>query len=116
MIFGIKRKINNFDPYNVSLASATNIPVLYVTGFVIQGHNLSSYTINLNTSDWPLHWTDMSGIGYIAQHCQRLEIKTLIANRHTVHTGAFAKYVSPNQMGPLDSPGGPSWPLTLLSG
>jgi len=92
MIFGIKRKINNFDPYNVLLASATNIPVLYVTGFVIQGHNLSSYTINLNTSDWPLHWTDMSGIGYIAQHCQRLEIKTLIANRHTVHTGAFAKY------------------------
>ncbi len=37
MIFGIK-KINNFDPYNVLLAIATNIPVLLITGFVVQGH------------------------------------------------------------------------------
>ncbi len=28
----------NFDPYNVSLAIATNIPVLLMTGFVLQGH------------------------------------------------------------------------------
>ncbi len=26
MIFGIKEKNNNFDPYNVFLANATNIP------------------------------------------------------------------------------------------
>ncbi len=29
----------NFDPYNVLLAIATNIPVLLMTGFVVQGHN-----------------------------------------------------------------------------
>jgi len=33
-----KRKINHFDSCNVLLAIATNIPVLLVTGFVIQGH------------------------------------------------------------------------------
>ncbi len=37
MIFGIK-KINNFDPYNVFLAIATNIPMWLMTGFVVQGH------------------------------------------------------------------------------
>ncbi len=38
MIFGIKEKNNNFDPYNVLLAIATNIPVLLMTDFVVQGH------------------------------------------------------------------------------
>ncbi len=33
-----KRNIYNFDPYNVFLAIATNIPVLLKTGFVLQGH------------------------------------------------------------------------------
>ncbi len=28
----------NFDPYNVLLAIATNIPVLLMTAFVLQGH------------------------------------------------------------------------------
>ncbi len=28
----------NFDPYNVFLAIATNIPVLLMTAFVLQGH------------------------------------------------------------------------------
>ncbi len=37
MIFGIK-DIYNFDPYNVFLAIATNIPVLLMTGFVVQDH------------------------------------------------------------------------------
>ncbi len=37
MIFGIKKN-NNFDPYNVLLSIATNIPVLLVTAFVLQGH------------------------------------------------------------------------------
>ncbi len=37
MIFGIKEKYN-FDPYNVLLAIATNIPVLLMTAFVLQGH------------------------------------------------------------------------------
>ncbi len=36
MIFGIK--MDNFDPYNVLLAIATNIPVLLMTAFVLQGH------------------------------------------------------------------------------
>ncbi len=40
MIFGIKEKFYNFDPYNVLLAIATNIPVLLMTAFVLQGHIL----------------------------------------------------------------------------
>ncbi len=38
MIFGIKEKIYNFDPYSVFLAIATNIPQRSKTGFVVQGH------------------------------------------------------------------------------
>ncbi len=38
MIFGIKRKIDNFDPYDSFLAIATNIPMLLMTGFVVQDH------------------------------------------------------------------------------
>ncbi len=38
MIFGHKRKINNFDPYNVFLAIAINIPQRLKTAFVLQGH------------------------------------------------------------------------------
>ncbi len=33
-----KRKMDNFEPYNVLLAIATNIPVLLMTAFVLQGH------------------------------------------------------------------------------
>ncbi len=36
MIFLHKRKINNFDPYNVLLAIAKNIS--HRPGFVVQGH------------------------------------------------------------------------------
>ena len=36
--FWHKRKIDNFDPYNVLLAFARNIPARLMTGFVIQGH------------------------------------------------------------------------------
>ncbi len=35
-----KRKIYNFDPHNVFLAIATNIPQRVKTGFVVQGHIL----------------------------------------------------------------------------
>ncbi len=38
MIFWHKRKIYNFDPYNVLLAIATNTPQRLKTGFVVQGH------------------------------------------------------------------------------
>ncbi len=38
MIFGKWRKMYNFDPYSVLLAIATNIPVLLMTAFVLQGH------------------------------------------------------------------------------
>ncbi len=31
-------KMSNFDSYNVLLAIATNIPVLLMTAFVLQGH------------------------------------------------------------------------------
>ncbi len=36
--FWHKIKIYNFDPYKVFLTIATNIPVLLMTGFVLQGH------------------------------------------------------------------------------
>ncbi len=36
--FWHKRKMYNFDPYNVLLAIATNIPVLLMTAFVLLGH------------------------------------------------------------------------------
>ncbi len=32
-----------FDPYSVLLAIATNIPVLLMTGIVVQGHILKLY-------------------------------------------------------------------------
>ncbi len=44
MIFGIKEKIYNFDPYNVFLAFATNISQRLKTGFVVQGH----YNVSTN--------------------------------------------------------------------
>ncbi len=36
--FWHKRKIDNFDSYNVFLSIATNIHVLLMTDFVLQGH------------------------------------------------------------------------------
>ncbi len=33
----------NFDPYNVLLSIATNIPVLLMTAFVLQGHRMRIY-------------------------------------------------------------------------
>ncbi len=38
MIFG-----GNIDPYNILLANATNIPVLLMTGFVVQGHKYENF-------------------------------------------------------------------------
>ncbi len=36
--FWHKRKIDNFDPNYVLLAISTNITVILMTGFVLQGH------------------------------------------------------------------------------
>ncbi len=38
MFFWHKRISNNFDPYNEFLASAINIPIRLMTGFVVHGH------------------------------------------------------------------------------
>ncbi len=43
LIFGIIFFIYYFDPYNVLLAISTNIPVLFMTAFVLQGHILLNY-------------------------------------------------------------------------
>ncbi len=40
--FWHKIKMYNFDPYNVLLAIATNIAVLLMTAFVLQGHKYTS--------------------------------------------------------------------------
>ncbi len=37
-MLGIKGKIDNFDPYNVFFSISTNILVLLMTAFVLQGH------------------------------------------------------------------------------
>ncbi len=37
-----KRLINNFDPYNIFFAIATNIPQRLNTAFVLQGHIYSA--------------------------------------------------------------------------
>ncbi len=50
-IYWHKRKIYNFDPYNVLLAIATNIPVLLMTGFVVQVH---IYIIGITLIIWSL--------------------------------------------------------------
>ncbi len=44
MIFGIK--IDNFDPFNVFLAVAANIPQRLNTAFVLQGHIYVVWSIN----------------------------------------------------------------------
>ncbi len=44
----------NFDPYNVLLAIATNIPVLLMTAFVLQGHILEYYSIYIYIIDLTL--------------------------------------------------------------
>ncbi len=55
MIFGLKEN-NNFDPYNVLLAIATNIPVLLMTAFVVQGHiynnNYYCYKYIIKPGNW----------------------------------------------------------------
>ncbi len=42
-----KRQIDHFDPYNVLLVIATNIPVLLMTDFVVQDHILLIRCYNL---------------------------------------------------------------------
>ncbi len=39
----------NFDPYNVFLAIATNIPVLLKPGFVLQGHMCVPQSLPVDT-------------------------------------------------------------------
>ncbi len=41
--FWHKRNMYNFDPCNVFLAIASNIPVRLKTGFVLQGHIFKSF-------------------------------------------------------------------------
>ncbi len=38
IMFGIKGKMDNFDPHNVFFSISTNILVLFMTAFVLQGH------------------------------------------------------------------------------
>ncbi len=55
MIFGNKRKIYNFDPYNVFFAVATNIPQRLKTGFVVQGHKWKKYVNEEESNGWTDH-------------------------------------------------------------
>ncbi len=57
-----KRKMYNFDPYNVFLAIATNIPQRLKTAFVLQGHmcvhkkSLEDPDLDSNTSNLIPKW------------------------------------------------------------
>ncbi len=44
-VFWHKRKVNNFDPNNIFLGIATNIPVWLKTAFVLQGHICHTHLI-----------------------------------------------------------------------
>ncbi len=48
-----KRKIYNFDPYNVFLAIARNILQRLKTGFGVQGHILLGSVIVTHLLTWP---------------------------------------------------------------
>ncbi len=48
--FWHKRKIDNFDPYRVFLAIATNTPQRLNTAFVLQGHIYRLFQLTLNLS------------------------------------------------------------------
>ncbi len=48
MIFVIKEKMYNFDPYNVLLSIATNVPVLLMTAFVLQDQKYRVKPIYIN--------------------------------------------------------------------
>ncbi len=50
--------MDNFDPYNVLLAIATNIPVLLMTAFVLQGHKFL----------WQNAWYSVSSLVLIWDH------------------------------------------------
>ncbi len=57
--------MDNFDPYNVFLSIATNIPVLLMTAFVLQGHiycrkYFFTFFIQLSCSD---RWMPLSILG-----------------------------------------------------
>ncbi len=44
--------MDNFDPNNVLLATATNIPVLLITAFVLQGHIFWHLSACCSTDDF----------------------------------------------------------------
>ncbi len=54
--FWHKRKIQNFDPYIVMLAIATNILLRYMIGSVVQGHILCSRLYKITVIKKNLHW------------------------------------------------------------
>ncbi len=56
-----KIKMYNFDSYNVLLAIATNIPVLLMTAFVLQGHVLRTVSLNALNNMLPHSEQHMKG-------------------------------------------------------
>ncbi len=54
--------MDNFDPYNVLLSIATNIPVLLMTAFVLQDHiYVASFCDYVNKLvNWTIPWNELS--------------------------------------------------------
>ncbi len=62
--------MDNFDPYNVLLAIATNIPVLLMTAFVLQGHIYSEQGLKLTLVKHQMRVT--SAVGEFMKQCYSL--------------------------------------------
>ncbi len=72
------RKNYNFDPYNVLLAIATNIPVLLMTASVLQGHiHTISYCIVNSARMWLCSGTIIS-ITYYSHNSLVFDVSLLI--------------------------------------
>ncbi len=77
MIFGIKVKIYNFEPFNVFLAISTNIPQRLMTAFVLQGHVYMYITTQMYRKRFLPKWVFLSGSCVYVQlvHFNAMEIK-----------------------------------------
>ncbi len=61
--------MDNFEPYNVLLSIATNIPVLLMTAFVLQGHICNALQINLILKSIWKAYCSFVAVGVSAHQC-----------------------------------------------
>ncbi len=75
----------NFDPYNVLLAIATNIPVLLMTAFMLQGHIFPPF-LKHNAKLWHfIYWRTSLGSAATRQNKSLLILSLKIMKIHKVN-------------------------------